>query len=202
MAQEEWRDVVGYEGYYQVSSFGRVRSLDRVLKNGRHLNGRYKKVTICKIGYPVVRLCKDGVEKNEYVHRLIAESFIPNPERLTQVDHINGIKSDSTLENLRWCTKSDNYIYAMNLGLIDIDEKIKVLNKKETRDKQRKSAMKSIVRNDGKVYESLKSAASDIGCNPHSISRVLRGQRHSIFGYTFTYNTVESENGCEKETSH
>lgn len=186
MAHEEWRDVVGYEGYYQISSLGRVRSLDRTSGN-RRVKGRMKKTVIAKIGYPVVQLHKDGKGSLKYVHRLIAEAFIPNPNGFDQVDHINGIKSDSRVDNLRWCNKSQNYVYAVELGIIDLEQKTADLQSKKARVKQRAATIRPIVRNDGVVFDSLTDAAKELGCTKNSIWRVLNGIRKSIYGYTFKY---------------
>lgn len=108
MINEIWKDIVGYEGLYQVSNLGRVKSLDRISKNGRFLKGKYKKSTQDKDGYEKVSLSKDGLPNCYLVHRLVAMAFIPNPENKPEVDHINTIRNNNVVENLRWVNKSEN----------------------------------------------------------------------------------------------
>ncbi len=119
--KEEWRDISGFEGLYQVSNLGRVRSLDRVVggkcDSKRFLKGRILKT--CKIthGYLGVNFRQNGTHKNAIVHRLVAIAFIPNPENKPEVNHINGIKTDNRVENLEWNTHSENNQHAYDNGL-------------------------------------------------------------------------------------
>lgn len=99
---EEWKDVVGYEGYYKVSNFGQVLSLPR----GRARGGIRK---LCnQRGYDRVSLCKDGKQQMYLVHRLVAEAFIPNPTDSPWVDHIDGNTKNNRVDNLRWVTPVEN----------------------------------------------------------------------------------------------
>lgn len=108
---EEWRDIRGYEGFYQVSNFGRVRSIDRVVKC-RDFEMTRKGVVLKDApmtgGYRCVALQKDGKRKTFYVHRLVADAFVPNPNKLNECDHINRNPSDNRSVNLRWCTHEEN----------------------------------------------------------------------------------------------
>lgn len=96
--KEGWRPVAEFEEYF-VSSFGRII---------RTKTGRILKPVINHKGYLIVQLCKEGHRKNMRVHRLVAETFIPNPDNLPEVDHINGDRQDNRTENLRWVTGSAN----------------------------------------------------------------------------------------------
>lgn len=104
LANEEWRDVVGYEGKYQVSNLGRVRSLN-YMRTGRVQILRHK---ISKYGYSIVTLIKGGKQKMYIVSRLVAIAFIPNPENKPCTDHIDTVRSNNRVTNLRWVTHSEN----------------------------------------------------------------------------------------------
>ncbi len=103
-----WKDVIGFENYYQVSNLGHVYSLrtKKILKNG------------FSRGYPKVNLSIDSKKTMFEIHRLVAIAFIPNTENKRYVNHINGIKTDNRLENLEWVTASENNIHAYNTGLM------------------------------------------------------------------------------------
>ncbi len=116
--EEIWRDIAGYEGLYQVSNLGRVKSLERTTK-------RFNGFKVCEYkdgnkilkqsknykGYLFVGLCKNGKEKKYKVHRLVAEAFIDNPNNLPQVNHKNENKECNISNNLEWCTNKYNCNY-------------------------------------------------------------------------------------------
>ncbi len=120
--KEIWKDVAGYEGVYQVSNLGRVKSLDRTIPHNKYgsvrRNGKILKPFIDTYGYLKVRLCNDGTGRNEFVHRLVALAFIPNPQNKETVNHINGNKHDNTVANLEWNTQAENVKHAHRMGLI------------------------------------------------------------------------------------
>ena len=110
--EEVWKPIAGYEGLYEVSNQGRVRSLDRVVTSSSGQvyarKGRTLKVSPGNVGYPVVGLSRAGVVKNRLVHRLVLETFVGPPEEGLEACHNNGVKTDNRLSNLRWGTSAEN----------------------------------------------------------------------------------------------
>ena len=113
LPHEEWRDVVGYEGLYQVSNFGRVKSF-------QHKYPRIMRADQQSKGYMQVHLHKNGSSKNFGVHTLVAKAFCPNPENKLEVDHRNGDKTNNCVWNLGWATRKENTDRAYSLGLIKV----------------------------------------------------------------------------------
>lgn len=107
---EIWKDIEGYEGYYQVSNKGRIKGIrlmyqyteERILKPFSNQKGR---------GYLKVKLIKNGTGKYAYVHRLVAQAFIDNPNHYTEVNHKDENPKNNTVENIEWCTRSYNMSY-------------------------------------------------------------------------------------------
>lgn len=122
---EIWLPVKSYEGIYEISNLGRVKSITRFVTdilNGKErvhrINGCIFKYRVDQKGYPIVKISKNGHYRNIPVHRLIAAAFIENPSNLPAINHINGIKSDNRIENIEWCTIGDNTRHAFASGLI------------------------------------------------------------------------------------
>lgn len=115
MTEEIWKPVVGYEGLYEVSSYGRVRSLDRYVRyksNGYRLHrGRILTGSINRDGYIMCHIRTNEVSKYYLVHRLVAEAFIPNPYNLPEVNHLDEVKTNNRVENLEWCDVKYNNTY-------------------------------------------------------------------------------------------
>lgn len=144
---EEWRDIEGYEGLYQVSNYGRVKSLERTIceKGGkvRKVSEKILKQILGKNGYFGVGLSKNGISKRTNIHRLVAEAFITNPNKYNFVNHKDECKTNNFVDNLEWCTNEYNikygsakermrkkhekpiYQYTLEWELVDIYESVK-----------------------------------------------------------------------------
>jgi len=120
--KEIWKDIVGYEGIYQISNLGRVKSLERfILRKTNiysYIRERILKQNLNNWGYFLVNLYKDKKSKSIKVHRFVGFNFIPNPSNLPQINHIDGIKTNNKVENLEWSNKSMNQIHAYKTKLI------------------------------------------------------------------------------------
>jgi len=119
--EEEWRNVIGYEGLYEISNLGNIRSIDRNItnKNGviQFFKGRDLKPTHQKDGYIKIKLWKDNKARTNALHRCVALAFINNPNNYEDVNHIDGNKANNTLDNLEWVTRSQNIKHAYNTKL-------------------------------------------------------------------------------------
>src|SRR5699024_11058913 len=118
---EIWKDINGYEGIYQVSSLGRVRSLDRTLLNKNNIEykvkGKIRKISCAGKGYQDIQLSKEGMSKMFLVHILVAETFLDNKENLPIVNHIDRNKTNNHIEIIEWMSSSDNINHSIATGL-------------------------------------------------------------------------------------
>lgn len=114
---EIWRDIKDYEDYYQISSYGRVKSLVRKDSLNRDIKESILKSALNNYGYPFVVFCKNGKTKTFTVHRLVAKAFVLNLLNKSSVNHINGVKIINLPNNLEWCTVSENNYHAYSIGL-------------------------------------------------------------------------------------
>lgn len=108
MGNEIWKDIEGYEGLYQVSNLGNVKSLNYRHHGGTSNLHQYR----LPQGYMVVHLYKDNKKKMHYVHRLVGQAFLDNPQNLPEINHINENQSDNSVENLEWCSSKYNTNYS------------------------------------------------------------------------------------------
>lgn len=109
---EIWKPVKNFESFYQVSNTGKVRSLDRIDRLNRYKKGVLKKLCDNGRGYLYVNLKAHGKQTQKTVHRLVSEAFIPNPDNLPEVNHLDGDKTNNSVNNLEWCTRSENMKHA------------------------------------------------------------------------------------------
>lgn len=166
---EVWKDVVGYEGLYRISNQGTVC---RLYKNGK-VNFMTPRILN---GYWRVKLCNGNTQKEYFLHRLIAQAFIPNPENKPEINHINGIKTDNRIENLEWVTRSENAIHATKTGLLKYSE----YRYNRTRDVNSKPVM---CVETGKIYVSCTEAGKDIKTDAAHIGECISGKRNTAGGY-------------------
>ena len=176
---EDWRDIPGYEGLYQVSSFGNVRSLDRVVRS-RWGSDMIRRGVLLKqgnrplTGYPFVVLCRDGVNTYYSVHRLVAASFVENPNQFPEVNHKDENTLNNYSENLEWCTSK----YNKNYG--------------QRNEKASKKLGIAIVQMDlnGNIIRTHNSATScrKLGFTQSSIRKCCIGKTKNYRGFIWKYN--------------
>lgn len=175
MMNEEWRDIVGYEGYYQVSSLGRVRSLDRLNSRGVPLIGNIMKSNSNNKWYKVVILNKNSNKKTFKIHRLVAKAFIHNPENKPFVNHKDENKNNNNVDNLEWVTPKENSNYGTrNKQISEKNSKpIKVIYRDNTYE----------------IWESATIFAKEYGngVDKRNIVAVLKGRRKTHAGLRFEY---------------
>jgi hypothetical protein len=174
-----WLPVIGYEGLYEVSNRGEVRSLPKEVRDskGRRYSreGKVLKQTTTALGYKKVNLSHKGVSKSFRVHRLVAQAFVPKlKEEENEVNHLDGDKANNTSDNLEWCTSSGNKQHALKEGLLQPPSGDRHWNCK-------------LKERDHKVIHLWKSLgfpqvmiAEAFGVSPSSISEVLNYKRKSL----------------------
>lgn len=130
MEQEIWKDIVSYNGFYQISNFGRIKTtMDNSLTVGARGMFRLKRKERIRVlhlercGYVRVSLSKNAKCKFVLVHRLVAQAFLPNPKNKPYINHLDGVKTHNHASNLEWCTDAENRAHAKNTGLMARGEK-------------------------------------------------------------------------------
>lgn len=119
MKNEIWKEIPGYEGYFEVSNLGNFRSKDREVFSRwggtRNYPGKMLKTELMQDGYSRIVLMKDAIRKRYMCHRVVAETFLPNPEGKPYINHIDGNRSNNCVNNLEWCTQSENEQHSISV---------------------------------------------------------------------------------------
>lgn len=184
--EEIWKDIKNYEGIYQVSNLGRVKSLERWIKRKdgykNHIKESIRKNKIINSGYLVVGLHKNGVNTNLFLHRLVAEAFIDNPNNYPQVNHIDENKTNNCVNNLEWCDAKYNNNYG--------EHKNNLRNSLTNRKDQSKPVLQfDLNGNFIKEWESTMEIQRQTGMKCQFIGQVCLGKKNvkTAYGYIWKY---------------
>lgn len=188
--KEIWKDIKGYEGDYQVSNMGNVRSL-RFNNNGPDKKGsgvRNLKLILNSVGYYVVSLYKNKILSRHFVHRLVAETFIPNPQNKPCIDHIDTEKTNNAVSNLRWCTIKENINNPISSKrrLAKCREqlcgKFGKYSLKHRRIIQYSKDMKIV-----RVWEAMSDACRELHLDSGCLTKACQGKQKTTGGYYWKY---------------
>lgn len=177
--QEEWRPIQGYEGFYEVSNMGRVKSIRRTVRANtcgtREVPERILSTPISSCGYALAVLCKNGIKKNALVHRLVASAFSPNPLNLPEVNHKDEDRTNNVVDNLEWCDQKYNVNYGTGIQ--------KCSEKRRKQVSMIDSETNKILRS----FNSAREAYSITSVNYKSISAVCHGKAKTAGGYKWSF---------------
>lgn len=171
--EEEWRDIKGYEGYYQVSNMGRVKRLKITGKDGRTYRERIL-APVYNTRYLNVSLCKNGTVTQHSVHRLVCMAFVENPNNYPHVNHKDENRLNNNADNLEWCTAK----YNNNYGTVI---------KRRAKAKQKAVIQMDLYGRKIKKWDSLKIAAKHLGIRRTGIIAVCKGRQKTSGGYKWCY---------------
>lgn len=196
LPNEEWKDIKDYGGLYQISNYGRVKSLKRLVTSKGSYSGYIsikeciRKVRKGNRGYWYLNLYKNGMSKTKKLHRLVAENFLEDIDGKEQVNHIDGNKDNNTVSNLEYCTSSENNKHAFAIGLKKIWNK-DVYGKANSNTR----AIKQYDINGKfiKKFDCIADASRELSIKYHMILRVCKGIRKQTHNYIFIYD------GCDKQ---
>ena len=167
MNSEEWKNIEQLNGLYQISSKGNIKHKSKLLKPHKDKNG-----------YLIITLYFNKKFITFKIHRLVAEAFISNPNKLPQVNHIDGNKQNNNIENLEWCTCKENMKHAYTNGLYDNRN----YSKRYKKIKQYNLSGEYI-----KTWNSIKDASIELGIDASSISKACKGKLQTCKNYIWEY---------------
>lgn len=178
---EVWKSIVGHGDFYMVSNKSRFLILKRSIPTSTGVRSYRSKIVPTRVGaygYLYVPLFTNGKIRFKAAHRYIAKAFIPNPDNKPQVNHKSGIKTDNRVENLEWCTRSENVKHAFSIGLSKINKEQRdrfVKMAKNATGGNNPSSVKVINTESGVVYETVSEAARSIDMKISTLVMKLRG---------------------------
>lgn len=177
---EIWKTIKGYENY-EISNHGRVRSKQWERKH--YCGGtciipeKIMKPTICERGYERIGLVRNGKQRSVFIHKLVAKAFIPNPLQKPFINHIDCNGLNNFVDNLEWCTQSENVQYAYNIGRCE-----------HALDKKRKPVVAIKIKSDEILqFKSMNDAGRHFGVGHQAISRCCLGKVKSAYGYKWRF---------------
>lgn len=193
---EVWKDIINYEGLYQISNYGRVKALEKDVvrrKCGiKHCLEIIMKPVSDKDGYLSVTFCvhSKGKAKTFKVHRLVAQAFIPNPENKPQVNHKDGNKENNSVQNLEWVTGKENIQHAYKTNLMNQSGKNNAMYGRLGADNPNSIPIIQLNKYTNqkiKEYDSMASAGRELCVNTGKICECCKGKRLSAYGYKWEY---------------
>lgn len=180
LKNEVFKDIIGYEGYYQISNYGRIKSLKRIANNNHIVNEKILTNHYDTKKYFIAHLCVNKNRRCFKVHRLVAQTFIPNPKNKPQVNHIDGNKENNKVNNLEWATNKENQIHAYKFGLSKGLKGVKSPHAK-------KVIQFDLKRNFIKEWNYIKEASEALNINNSKIGMCCKGERKTAGGYIWEY---------------
>lgn len=184
--EEIWKDIPGYEGLYQVSNLGRIKSFPR--KGTHELKEHILKPGKNHKGYLHVKLRKNCIGKTITVHRLVAKMFISNPNNLEQVDYIDDDKENNCVNNLQWITNADNMAKAWQTGARSIEKTYKKGKENCHARVVNQYDLKGVYI---KTWYCIKDIEKELGFNNRNISACCRHKRPTAYGFKWEYALTE-----------
>lgn len=180
-----YKALKGYEGFYEVNEFGKIRSIDRKVKSKDGIimkfKGRDLKPEINKKGYLIVRLSKNGIAKTRKVHRLVAETFLSNIDNLPEIHHKNHDRKDNRIQNLKWVSKDEQ-----------LDEHWRMAQSNKTG-----ARLRVVGHGIDKIYNSAKAVQRELGIDNSNALKVAKGKYKQAKGYRIYFANQETETNNE-----
>ena len=180
--QEIWKDIQGYEGLYQISNLGRVKSLERIIITSNNITKKISekilKPCLRKNGYYSIVLQKNNKSKYYTIHRLVAKEFIPNPDNLPQVNHKDENKLNNNVDNLEWCTSKYNNNYGTH-------------NERHALARSKTVYQYSLSKKLLSIWKSTHDVNYKLGYHQGNIAACCRGERKTAYNCIWSYEKLE-----------